>query len=213
MIINIDGTDGCGKKTQTEMLYNYLTNKGFKCKLISFPNYESVSSALVKMFLGGEFEEFGGVDSYQASSFYAVDRLATMKRVKVEDYDYIILDRYVASNMIHQSAKIQDAKKLDEFLNWVEDFEFGTLKLPRPDKILFLDMPVEISMELARARTELKNGQTRDIFEEDSEHLKKAYNNAKYVASKFNWEIVSCFDKNLKSIEEIHKEILTKIGV
>lgn len=213
MIINIDGTDGCGKKTQTELLYNYLTEKGFKCKLISFPNYESQSSSLVKMFLGGEFEEFGGVNAYQASVFYAVDRVATMKKVKVEDYDYIILDRYVASNMIHQSARVQDKSKVDEFLMWVDNLEFNELALPRPDKTLFLDMPVEVSLQLARARAELKNGQTRDIFEEDSEHMRQAYNNAKYVAKKFNWEIIDCYDKKLKSIEEIHKEILTKLGV
>lgn len=212
MIINIDGTDGCGKKTQTELLYKFLTNKGYKCKLVSFPNYESLSSSLVKMFLGGTFESFGGVDSYQASAFYAVDRVATMKMINLNDYDYIILDRYVASNMIHQSARVQDKTKVDEFLDWVDNLEFNDLKLPRPDTTLFLDMPVEISLELARSRDSLKNGQSRDVLEEDSEHMKKAYNNAKYVANKFCWDVINCYDKKLKTIDEIHKEILTKLG-
>ena len=211
MIINIDGTDGCGKKTQTELLYKFLTDKGYKCKIVSFPNYESPSSSLAKMYLGGAFESFGGVDSYQASAFYAVDRVATMKMVNVNDYDYVILDRYVASNMIHQSARIKDKSKVDEFLHWVDNFEFNDLKLPRPDKTLFLDMPVEISLELARSRGTLKNGQTHDILEEDSEHMKKAYNNAKYVANKFGWDVINCYDKKLKTIDEIHKEILTKL--
>ena len=212
MLISIEGTDGCGKKTQTELLFKYLIGKGFKCKLISFPNYESESCSPVKMFLRGDFEEFGGLDAYQASAFYAVDRVATMKRVNVEDYDFIIFDRYVASNMIHQSARIKDSTKLEEFLSWVDDLEFNNLKLPRPDKTLFLDMPVEVSLQLAKARDGLKNGQTRDVLEEDSGHMKKAYDNAKFVANKFNWEIVECFDGKLKTIEEIHKEILTKLG-
>ena len=87
-----------------------------------------------------------------------------------------------------------------------DNLEFNELSLPRPDKTLFLDMPVDVSLQLARARAELKNGQTRDIFEEDSAHMRQAYNNAKYVAKKFNWEIIDCYDKKLKSIEEIHKE-------
>lgn len=214
MLIDIEGTDGCGKKTQTELLYNYLTGKGFKCKIISFPNYDSPSSALVKMFLGGEFGNNGDeIDSFQASAFYAVDRVATMAKINVNDYDYVIFDRYCPSNMIHQSARLKDLSRKDEFLNWVDDFEFNKLKLPRPDKILFLDMPVETSLELARKRTDLKNGQAHDILEEDSEHMYKAYDNAKYVANKFNWTTINCVDNKLKSIEEIHKEILTKLGV
>lgn len=214
MLINIEGTDGCGKKTQTELLYKYLTSKGKKCLLISFPNYASPSSALVKMFLGGEF---GGencvIDAYQASAFYSVDRVATMAKINVEDYDYVIFDRYVPSNMIHQSARVKDKKDLEELLTWIDDFEFGKMKLPRPDKILFLDVPVEVSLALANARKDLKNGQAHDIFEEDKNHMSLAYENAKYVSQKFGWERIDCVsDGKLKSIEEIHKEILTKLG-
>ena len=214
MLIDIEGTDGSGKKTQTELLYKYLQNKGYKCLMVSFPNYDSPSSALVKMFLGGEFGSSNKViDSYQASSFYAVDRVATMSKINVNEYDYVIFDRYCPSNMIHQSARISEESKKDEFLDWVDDFEFNKMRLPRPDTILFLDMPVEISLQLANARKDLKNGQAHDIFEEDKEHMKKAYENAKYVANKCNWLTVDCFDGQLKSIEQIHQEILTKLGV
>lgn len=214
MLIDIEGTDGCGKKTQTELLYKYLQGKGYKCLLVSFPNYESPSSALVKMFLGGEFGSSAEViDSYRASAFYAVDRVATMSKIDVNDYDYVIFDRYCPSNMIHQSARITDISKKDEFLYWVDDFEFNKMRLPRPDVILFLDMPVEISLQLANARKDLKNGQAHDILEEDKDHMYKAYNNAKYIAEKFNWKTIKCADDKLKSIEEIHKEILTKLGV
>ena len=99
-------------------------------------------------------------------------------------------------------------------MDWLEDFEYNKLNLPKPDKILFLDMPVEFSMQLAKSRPELKNGQTKDILEEDAEHLFKAYGRAQYVAKKFDWITISCVkDNNIKTIEEIHKDILTKLGV
>ena len=214
MLINIEGTDGCGKKTQTELLYKHLTNLGKKCLLISFPNYDSPSSALVKMFLGGEFGcDNNVIDAYQASAFYSVDRVATMAKINVKDYDYVIFDRYVPSNMIHQSARVKDRNELEELINWIDEFEFGKMRLPRPDKILFLDVPVEVSLKLANARVDLKNGQAHDIFEEDKNHMFMAYENAKYVAKKFGWERIDCIsDGKLKSIEEIHQDILTKLG-
>ncbi len=213
MIIDIEGTDGSGKKTQTDLLFNFLVNKGYRVKKISFPNYESNSSALVKMYLGGEFGDNPEcVNGYQASALYAVDRFATMKNINVNDYDYVLFDRYVPSNMIHQSTRIKDILELEQFLNWVEDFEYKKLCLPKPDKIIFLDVPVEISMKLARARQELKNGEQKDIHEKDDNHLINAYEKAKYVANKFNWTIIDCSnDETIKSIDEIHKEILTKL--
>ena len=213
MLIDIEGTDGCGKKTQVEMLLKHFERLGKKCLVLSFPNYESDSSAAVKMYLSGQLgENVKKLDGYQISSLFAVDRLLTMNQTVLDGYDYVLFDRYVLSNMIHQSTNIKDKNDLDNFLNWVDDFEFNKLKLPRPDKIIFLDMPVEVSLKLARARTEYKNGATKDILEEDTEHMYHAYENAKYVANKFNWEIVNCVDKELKSIEEIHKEILTKLA-
>jgi dTMP kinase len=165
------------------------------------------------MYLGGEFgDDVNAVNSYQASSFYAVDRLGTMLNINVEDYDFVVFDRYVPSNMIHQSTRIKDLNELDEFLNWLEDFEYGKLKLPKPDKILFLDVPIEISMKLARQRAELKNGQAQDIQEKDDNHLIQAYERGKYVAKKFDWIVVDCSKGDyIKSIDEIHEDILTKL--
>lgn len=213
-IIDIEGTDGSGKKTQTELLYNFLTNKGYKCKLISFPNYESNSSALVKMYLNGEFGDGETIlNGYQVSTFYAVDRLATMSRIDINNYDFILFDRYTPSNMIHQSTRIHDINELVKFLDWCDEFEYNTLKLHRPTDILFLDMPVDISMSLANKRGALKNGQQKDIIEANSQHLINAYNNAKFIANRFGWHTIKCFDKKLKSIDEIHQEILTKLGL
>lgn len=215
MIIDIEGTDGSGKKTQTLKLKEYLESKGKKVKLVSFPNYESNSSAAVKMYLNGEIGFTGKdcLDGYQTSTLYAVDRLITMSKIKLEDYDYILFDRYVPSNMIHQSTKVENDLYVDSFLEWLEEFEYGKLKLPKPDKILFLDMPVEYSSKLSKERGEFKSGTAKDILEQDKNHIKKAYVRAKYVAEKFNWLTIPCVDKTLKSIDEIHKEILTKLGV
>ncbi len=215
MIIAIEGTDGCGKKTQTELLCKYLESKNYKVKKISFPNYDSETSSLVKMYLRGEFgENVNDINAYQASVFYAVDRLGTMLNVNVKDYDFVVFDRYVQSNIIHQSTRIKDLVELNSYIEWLEDLEFDKLKLPKADKILFLDVPIEISMRLAKERAELKNGQDKDIQENDEIHLINAYNRGKYVAEKLNWEIVACSKNgNIKTIDEIHQDILTKLDL
>lgn len=214
VIIDIEGTDGSGKKTQTDLLYEFLVDEGYKCKRISFPSYDSPSSGPVKMYLGGELGDTANcLDAYQASTTFAVDRLITMKMIKLDEYDYVLFDRYVPSNMIHQATKVRD-EELDNFIDWVKDFEYNKLSLPRPDKIIFLDMPVEYSIKLARARVELKNKQSQDIHEKDDNHLSLAYKRAKYVAQKDKWVTVCCVNgENIKSIEEIHQEILTKLGL
>ena len=213
MIIDIEGTDGSGKKTQTDLLYSALTALGKKCLKISFPNYESNSSAPVKMYLGGELGNTANcLNAYQASSLFAVDRLITLKNIDLNSYDFVLFDRYVPSNMIHQSTNLNSLKEMDDFLNWVDDFEYNKLSLPRPDKTIFLNVPVEVSFHLAKDRKNNKNGLDKDILENYG-HLTRAYNSANYVARKFNWETIICVDSNnnLKNVEEIHKEILTKL--
>ena len=215
MIIDIEGTDGCGKKTQTDLLFNYLKDKGYKVTKISFPNYDSNSSALVKMYLSGELgEKAEDVNAYQASALYAVDRFATMSKINIKDYDFIIFDRYVPSNMIHQASKAKSKKEINKIVRWINNFEYEKLELPIPDKILFLDVPVETSIKLARARAVLKNGESKDIHERDDNHLIKAYESAKHVAKKFKWTVINCVvEGELKSIDEIHQEILTKLAL
>ena len=112
MLINIEGVDGTGKNTQTKKLYEYLVNKGYKCKLVSFPNYESGSSMPVKMYLNGDLgDNVDALDPYQTSVLFAVDRLLTMKQIAVSKYDYILFDRYVGSNMVHQASRYKEAEK------------------------------------------------------------------------------------------------------
>lgn len=211
-IIDVEGTDGSGKATQTKLLYNNLTEMGYRCKILSFPNYDSPSSAPVKMYLGGELGENVDVSAYQASVLFAVDRFITINQAALDDFDFVILDRYTYSNMVHQSTKFKTAQEMEKFLQWVENFEFGLLNLPKPNLVLFLDVPVEVSFRLAHERASLKNGQKTDILENDFSHLKSAYNNAKYIAKKFNWQTIDCEDKGkIKSIEEISNLVLTAV--
>lgn len=213
--IDIEGTDGCGKQTQSKLLLEALQQKGIKSIMQSFPSYDSKSSGPVKMYLAGEFgESANSLNAYQASALFAVDRLCTMKLLEKEMKDgVVVFDRYTPSNMIHQASKIDDIEEKNKYLKWVEEFEYDVLKLPRPTLTIFLDMPVEKSVEMANNRTELKNQEKKDIHE-NLEHLSLAYNNSKYVSDLFGWTIINCVDENnnIKSIPEIHEDIMKVIN-
>ena len=214
IIISIEGTDGAGKHTQQQLLLNDLKDLGYNVFDQSFPNYDSPSSAPVKMYLAGEFgTNTNTLNAYQASALYAVDRMCTFKKTIEPHYnngEIILFDRYVQSNFIHQCSKIENLDEKLEFIKWDEEFEYNTLGLPKPDLIFFIEMPVEKSLELARARAEYKNGESKDILEEDTEYMKKSYNNGLTLAKELGWNIIHCVDEegNIKHIEDIHKEIM-----
>ena len=210
-IIVIDGTDGCGKQTQSKALFERLTALGLPVRLQSFPNYDSPSTGPVKMYLGGEFGDDKSMDAYQASVLYAVDRLCTYTQDLKNFYEnggIIVMDRYVQANMLHQACKIGDKKEVDKYLKWLDSLEFGDLKLPRANRVLFLDVPVEVSHRLMEERGIHKTGTAKDIHEQNAEHLRKAYESGKYCASKMNWDVIDCTNNgNMKSIEEISNMI------
>lgn len=218
IIFAIEGTDGAGKHTQQQLLLSALKEKGYNVFDQSFPNYDSGSAAPVKMYLSGEFGESANcLDAYQASLLYAVDRLCTYKKDIEKHYEngeIILFDRYVQSNFIHQCSKIDDINKKLEFIKWEEELEYDTCKLPRPDVVFFIEMPIEKSLELARARAEYKTGESKDIHEEDSSYMKKSYDNGLTLAKKLGWNIIHCVDENnnLKTIEEIHSEIMNIVN-
>ncbi|MCH5349799.1 MAG: deoxynucleoside kinase [Oscillospiraceae bacterium] len=192
-LIVVDGLDGSGKTTQFEIIKRELM-KDYAVKAISFPDYDNPSSALVKMYLNGELStDAGGVNAYAASSFYAVDRYASYKMFWEENYqrgDLIFASRYVSSNAIHQMSKLPETE-WDGYLEWLEDYEYIKLGLPKPNLVIFLDMPVEISQRLM---TERYNGdETRkDIHEMNFEYLKVCRKSALYAAEKLGWRIVEC---------------------
>ena len=214
IIISIEGTDGAGKHTQQQLLLKDLKEQNYNVFAQSLPNYESDSSAPVKMYLGGQFgSDPKCLDAYQASILYAVDRLCTHKKTIAEHYDngeIILFDRYVQSNFIHHSSKIDNPEERKKYIEYMCDLEFNKLQLPLPDLVFFIEMPVEKSLELARARAEYKTGETKDIHEEDTSYMEKAYNNGVNLAKDLGWTLIHCVDENnnIRSIEDIHKEIM-----
>ena len=214
-LIVIEGTDGSGKATQSGLLVERLTREGLRVRKVDYPNYQSKSSALVKMYLSGEFgDKPDAVNPYAASAFYAVDRIASYKKDWEDFYlggGIIIADRYTTSNMIHQAAKIKDEAAKSEYLEWLLDFEYGKCGLPEPDAVIFLAMPPQASRELMKGR-ENKAGSV-DIHEQNSAYLEECYRNACRVAEKFNWLKLECQRDNvIKSIEEIHTEVYDAVS-
>ena len=213
----IDGTDGSGKQTQFEKLKERLTKDGIDYKTVSFPNYDSPSSSLVKMYLSGEFGEHAkDVDPYIASTFYAVDRYATYVTQYKEYYEkggIILADRYTTANMVHQAGKIQDKEEREKFLNWLWNFEFKLYGLPEPTEVFFLKMPPETALDLIKNRENKFTHQAqKDIHEKDKNHIVDSFNAACDVAKKYNWYTVECvINNNIRTIEDIHEEIYQEI--
>ncbi len=193
-LIVLDGLDGSGKSTQLDRLDGYFTQQGLHYKRISFPDYDRPSSTLVKMYLGGEF---GGspdaVNAYAASSFYAVDRYASYRQCWQSAYEtgqWILAARYTTSNAIHQMAKLP-REEWDAYLNWLEDYEYRLLGLPRPDLVIFLDMPPQVSQKLLGKRYAGDDAK-KDIHERDRGYLSHCRDSALYAAEKQGWKVVTC---------------------
>ena len=214
--IVIDGVDGSGKGTQTRLLIKNLKSKGFEVVEYDFPRYGEKSAVMVEEYLNGNLGSVNEVDSYQASVLYAVDRFAASKDMKndLKQGKIIISNRYVSSNKIHQSSKIKDQKKLAEFLVWLEDLEYEKLKIPLPDKVVFLNMDYQIGRELvlkkeAEERKYLK-GKKRDLHEENETHMKEAHQRACSLVKKYDdWVEIKCDEKGgPRSIDSIQEDLL-----
>lgn len=209
----IEGVDGSGKATQTDLLYQALQNEGKTVRKISFPNYDSPSSSLIKMYLNGEFgTDPQAVNAYATSVFFAVDRFASFRtdwHSFYEDGGIIIADRYVTSNFVHQAGKIEDVAEKERYIQWLSHLEYDIFGLPRPDCVIFLDMPPAYSLRLRQQRNTLKQGLTHDIHEEDQGYLYQAYENATAIAQHQAWHVINCVaDYEIRTIEEIHQEIM-----
>lgn len=216
-IFVIDGTDGSGKQTQSEKLKEHLKNDGIDFKTVSFPNYDSPSSSLVKMYLAGEFgEDPKSVSPYIASTFYAADRYATFKKDFEEYYNnggIIIADRYTTSNMVHQAGKINDEKERDEFIKWLFDLEFELYGIPKPTEVFFLNMPPEKTIELMKDReNKFSHEEKKDIHERNPKHLLDSYNAACSLSKKYGWYEINCIKNNeIRTIDDIHNEIYEEV--
>ena len=204
----IEGLDGCGKSTQLEMLKSKTDNN---TRFISFPNYDSASGQIIKDYLSGKFvEENGKAGAYTASSFYAVDRYISYKTDWEKDYQAgktIIAGRYTSSNAIYQMTKL-DKSQWDEYLSWLEDYEYEKFGIPRPDKVVFLDMPIEVSQKLLSSRYG-GNEDKKDIHERNVDFLKACREAALYTAERKGWFILPCSDGENPFIPESINEQLS----
>ncbi len=211
-LVIIEGTDATGKTTQFRMLSDLLTKMHKSFHTIQFPRYDKPSSALVNMYLNGEFgDDPKLVNPYAASLFFAVDRYAsflTEWSSYYENGELIISDRYTTSNAIYQAAKLKE-DEVDEYLKWLSDLEYVRLKLPEPDLVLFLDMPTEYASQLLEKRT----GKVKDIHETDDKYLDRCYKTAKRIAEKWKWVTIPCVaNGQIRSKESVHGDILNALS-
>ena len=215
-LIVIDGLDGSGKATQTKLLCERLQKQGFKARTLSFPDYKSDGSAAVRMYLGGQLGDSpDDVNAYAASSFYAVDRVVSYLNEWGKDYqtyDYIIADRYVTSNVIHQMAKLSEDER-DDYISWLYDYEYRRLQIPEPDMVIFLDVDPDISQRLMRERY-CGDDSKKDIHESNVAYLMTCRKSAAYAVDKLGWTLIKCDDgTKMRSIEDISDELFEIIKV
>ncbi len=202
-IIVIEGLDGCGKQTQSKILFDKFFSLKKKVKLISMPNYQSLSSGPVRMYLNSQISKnLFEINSFAAASFFAVDRfinyISSWKKFYFDENYTIICDRYATSNMIYQLARL-DFKYWDNFLDWLCDYEYNKLEIPKPDCVMYLKLPIEISQKLIKSRNKPK-----DLHESDLKFLSLCSKAAEYSAKKFNWNIINCSTDGA-SIDSLHK--------
>ena len=213
--ITIDGLDGSGKGTQAQLLCDTLRAMGKKVRMIDFPCYESESSTLVKMYLGGKLGDSpADTNAYAASMFYAADRYVSYvtdwKKDYLDEDTYLIANRYTTANAVHQVSKLPK-EEWEGFLSWLWDFELGKLGLPTPDCIVYLEVAPHISLGLVKKRSEA-TGQKMDIHEKDPAYMERCYEAALYVSDRLGWERIRCYDETgILSRETIHEQILKKV--
>ena len=210
-LIVIEGTDGSGKSTQFRLMSQRLEKENHPFRRLVFPRYSEESSALIRLYLGGAFgSKPGDVNAYAASAFYAVDRYASYKQDWGNWYEeggLIFSDRYTTSNAVHQASKLP-AEQQKEFLGWLYEFEYDRLGLPRPDLVIYLDVPTDCTEKLLRHR-EADTNTKADIHEQDMEYLATCRRSGRAAAEYYGWTVINCADDccGMRPIEDIHEEI------
>ncbi|MDD5251127.1 MAG: thymidylate kinase [Patescibacteria group bacterium] len=207
----IDGTDGSGKKTQTELMVEKLRASGRRVETVSFPRYGKQSCSAVSDYLSGRFGAAHEVDPKVASMFYAMDRYDASPQIRawLDEGAIVIADRYVSSNMGHQCGKIGDPEGREACIRWNKELEYGLLNLPRPDLTVILHVPAEIYLRLLKER----DGEHQDIHQADPEHLKNAEETYLEIAkSDAQYRLVECAPEGvLLSREAIHELVWQEV--
>ena len=213
-LIVIEGTDGSGKSTQFRRLTEHLAADGIPFQKLVFPQYAEESSALIRMYLGGEFgSRPSDVNAYAASAFYAVDRYASYKKVWGKWYEQggvVVSDRYTTSNAVHQASKEQGENRA-RYLHWLYEFEYEKLGLPAPDLVIYLDVPTDFTERMLRSR-EHDTNTLADIHEKDTAYLATCRETGRAAAAFYHWTVIDCVrDGAMRSVEDIHEEIYNRV--
>ena len=206
VLIVIDGSDGSGKKTQSDLLLEKLNSTGKKVAFFDFPNYSSFFGKMIAQYLNGEFGDINTVDPHLISLVYASDRLLAKERIveALKEKKVVVCNRYIPSNLAHQSARVKGDK--ENFIDWIRKLEYDTNKMPKADLTIYLHVPFETAQRLvdkkeARDYTKKK----RDIHEADAGYLKKVEEQYEKLCSESNWERISCVKEGeLLTPEAIH---------
>jgi len=188
-LIVLEGIDGSGKSSVYRSICERLNADGVDYSHIVFPRYKKESSALIRMYLNGEFgDRPDDVNAYTASTFYAVDRFAAFRSDWGRLYEnggVIISDRYTTSNAVHQGCKLS-AEELPDFFAWLSDLEYDKMGLPKPDLVIYLDVDIETSLRRMKHRQE-KTGTSADIHEKDITYLERCLRTADMAADYYGW--------------------------
>ena len=213
-LIVLEGIDGSGKSTQFSLLRAYFNAQNTPFTCLRFPQYDKPSSALLQMYLQGEFgKNPADVNAYAAATFYAVDRFASFRQVWQDDYHsgkLILADRYTTSNAVHQGAKLQGTAQAD-FFSWLNDFEHEKMELPRPNIVLYLDISLEVALENV-AKRKAETGQW-DIHEDGGAYLASCLDAANHAANFFGWHKISCIENGkMRPQEAIFADILAVLS-
>ncbi len=219
-LIVIDGTDGSGKATQVELLVKRLKKEGKKVKVADFPEYYSnFFGSFIGHCLSEQYYNFVGVHPKIASVLYAADRFESKDKIEkwLREGNTVVANRYASSNQIHQGGKIANTKKREAFIAWLAEMEYGVFKIPKPDVVVYLNLPMNIITRLIKernknsARTYL--GTKKDLVEKDKNYMENSNKSALWLAkTQKNWVKIECAEKGIiKSRPDIHDEIYEKV--
>lgn len=221
-LIVIDGTDGSGKATQIGLLIKHLKKEGRKIKLVDFPEYYSnFFGAFIGHCLSEQYYNFVKVHPKIASVLYAADRFESSYKIKkwLKDGSIVIANRYASANQIHQGGKIANTKKRENFLKWLAEMEYSVFKIPRPDAVFYLDVPIPIVMKLIKERNKNKNngraylGNKKDVVEKDKNYMENSRKSALWLAkTQKGWVKIKCVKNGaLETREAIHEKIYESV--
>ena len=214
--IAIDGLDGSGKGTQSELLVKRLEAEGKRVRVLSFPVYENDSSLFVRMYLEGKLgDKPSDTNAYAASMFFGADRYVSYVTDWKKDIDdpetVVVANRYTTANAVHQLSKLP-TEEWEEFLSWLWDFEFGKLGLPEPEIVLYLELPPSLSLSLVKSRSDT-TGQKMDIHELDTAYMDKCYDAALYSCKRLGWKQIKCYEGGvIRTREDIASEIYKEVA-